>query len=115
MKKYCTLTAVAAAAVAPFLGGGSAHASPDFDTFDANDEVWGCADEAGVPPHHCINLKSQGDTNVILVFPPDDRWPQEGFSTNPRSDTRPCPHDPASTDGTWWSPYPGFWVCHHRP
>ncbi len=111
------LAAGVTAAIASPWSGGSAYASPDFETFNANDAVWGCAGDPGVmlPPYHCINLKSQGDTGVIHVFAPDQRWPAEGISTNPKSDTRPCPHDPAATDGTWWSPLPGVWVCHHRP
>jgi hypothetical protein len=81
-------------------------------------KAWGCEGEAGLPPEHCINLRSKGDTGVILVFDPDPRWPQESISFNPASDSRPCPHDPGATDGTWWSVSPdnaGPWVCHHRP
>jgi hypothetical protein len=80
--------------------------------------AWGCEGEAGLPPDHCINIRSQGDTGVILVFDPDPRWPQESISFNPASDSRPCPHDPGSPDGTWWSvsdDNQGPWVCHHRP
>lgn len=83
---------------------------------DNNDNTWACEEEAGLPPEHCINVRSNGNTGVILVFSPDERWPQEGVSTDPKSDSRPCPHDPdADPDGTWWSPVPGLWVCHHRP
>lgn len=94
---------------------GPAVASPDQDVFDENDVAWACEAEAGLPPSHCINIQSQGNTGVIKVFEPDDRWPVEGISFDPKSDSRPCPHDPAATDGTWWSPFPGAWVCHHRP
>ena len=95
---------------------GPALASPPTEPFEGNDAVWGCGPAAGVPPHHCINLKSQGTTGLIKVFEPDARWPQESVSTDPASDLRPCPHDPdADPDGTWWSPVPGLWVCHHRP
>lgn len=116
MRKYLW-AAVTSAGVASLWFGGAAHATPDLDTFNANDAVWGCAGDPGValPPNHCINLQSQGDTGVIHVFAPDERWPQESISTNPKSDTRPCPHDPAATDGTWWTPISGVWVCHHRP
>ncbi len=92
-----------------------AAADPPQDVFDANDATWGCESEAGLPPSHCINLRSQGNTGVIHVFAPDARWPQESISFDPKSDDRPCPHDPAAVDGTWWSPFPGAWVCHHRP
>jgi hypothetical protein len=94
---------------------GPAVASPDQDVFDENDNTWACEAEAGLPPAHCINIRSQGNTGVIKVFEPDERWPVEGISFDPKSDSRPCPHDPAATDGTWWSPFPGAWVCHHRP
>lgn len=111
------LAATVTAVLASPLSGGSAFASPGLDKFNANDAVWGCFGDPGVmlPPNHCINVKSQGDTGVVHVFAPDERWPIEGISTNPKSDTRPCPHDPDATDGTWWSPVPGVWVCHHRP
>lgn len=92
-----------------------AMASPDQDVFDENNTAWACESEAGLPPSHCINIQSQGNTGVIMVFEPDQRWPQESISFDPKSDLRPCPHDPAATDGTWWSPFPGAWVCHHRP
>jgi hypothetical protein len=111
-------SAIVLAATAMFIGvGGVAHASPPQDPFDSNDGVWGCFGDPGVelPPAHCVNAKSQGNTLVIKVFEPDPRWPQEGISFDPKSDTRPCPHDPDATDGTWWSPFEGAWVCHHRP
>ena len=96
-------------------GVGTAAAGPNQDRFEAN-PAFLCQAEAGLPPSHCVNVKSKGDTGVILVFEPDPRGPQESVSTNPKSDTRPCPHDPAAdADGTWWSPAPGLWVCHHRP
>jgi hypothetical protein len=91
---------------------------PSKDVIDRNDNAWACEDEAGLPPEHCINVRSQGNTGVILVFEPDPRGPQESISFDPKSDARPCPHDPGSDDGTWWSVSPdnqGPWVCHHRP
>jgi hypothetical protein len=95
---------------------GVAGADPNQDVFDRNDNTWACEEEGNVPPAHCINVRSQGNTGIIHVFNPDPRAPQESFSTDPKSDTRPCPHDPdADPDGTWWSPEPGLWVCHHRP
>jgi hypothetical protein len=101
------------------LSGSAAQAAgsgPSIEPFENNDAVWACqSDGAPLPPHHCINVKSQGSTGVIKVFSPDERWPQEGVSTDPKSDSRPCPHDPLALDGTWWSPVPGLWVCHHRP
>lgn len=110
------VTVVTAVAIGLLSVGAAGAAGPGVAPFDRNDPVWGCGPiEGGVPPNHCINLKSQGNTGVIKVFFPDSRWPQEGVSTDPKSDSRPCPHDPAATDGTWWSPLPGLWVCHHRP
>ena len=94
---------------------GPAAASPDQDVFDDHNNAWACETEANLPPHHCINVNSGGNTGVVKVFEPDPRWPVESISEDPRSDSRPCPHDPDSPDGTWWSPLPGLWVCHHRP
>lgn len=112
-----TLVVLAVAIGLGLLAVGSAVADgPPQGPFETNDGTWLCGAEAGLPPYHCINIRSQGNTGVIKVFYPDPRWPQEGVSTDPKSDTRPCPHDPdADPDGTWWSPAPGLWVCHHRP
>lgn len=88
---------------------------PPKDVIDGNNNTWACESEAGLPPEHCINIRSQGNTGLIIVLDGDPRWPAEGISFDPKSDDRPCPHDPAATDGTWWSPLPGVWVCHHRP
>ncbi len=110
-------TVVAMSAVGVFGAAGvSAAAGPPIEVIDAKDDVWGCFGDEGVmlPPHHCINKKSQGKTGIILVFPPDDRGPAEGVS-DASADDRPCPHDPDSPDGTWWEPVPGLFVCHHKP
>jgi hypothetical protein len=104
-----------AAVCGPMLATTAAVASPDQEVFDKNDTAWACEAEGGLPPAHCINVQSEGNTGVIKVFEPDERWPQESISFDPKSDTRPCPHDPDATDGTWWSPFSGAWVCHHRP
>ena len=93
-----------------------AGADPNQEVFDRNNTTWACEDEAGLPPAHCVNVNSQGNTGIIHVFNPDPRLPVESISTDPKSDLRPCPHDPdADPDGTWWSPDPGLWVCHHHP
>lgn len=109
-------TGLAAAAAVLTMTAGPALAGPDLDTIRAS-TAWTCWDEgAPVPPSHCINTRSKGNTGVILVFPPDDRGPAEGISFDPKADDRPCPHDPDSPDGTWWQPTPApFWVCHHKP
>lgn len=114
MRKTAIVLTVAAGLLWP---AGAAFAAPPTEPFEENDAVWGCGPlEGGVPPNHCINLKSDGNTGLIMVFEPDPRWPQESVSLDPKSDLRPCPHDPdADADGTWWSPLPGVWVCHHRP
>ncbi len=106
------LALVPAAGVA---GATSAAASPPQDVF-ASSSAWACEAAAGLPPSHCINTQSRGDTGVIKVFAPDPRWPQESLSTNPKADLRPCPHDPsADEDGTWWElGDTGIFVCHHR-
>ena len=88
---------------------------PPTDPFYGNGQTWACGSDAGLPANHCINVKSKGNTGLILVFSPDPRWPAEGISFDPKADDRPCPHDPAATDGTWWSPFPGAYVCHHHP
>jgi hypothetical protein len=116
-KTLLALAVVAGASLGPF-GVSAAHADgPKLEVFDANDSTWACAGDQGVelPPNHCLNAKSQGKTGLILVFSPDPRWPQESISFDPKADSRPCPHDPAALDGTWWSPFPGAYVCHHRP
>jgi len=93
-----------------------ANASPNPETFDAN-PAWFCQSEgAPLPPNHCLNTKSSGDTLNLKVLEPDPRGPQESASFNPKADARPCPHDPdADPDGTWWEAAPGLYVCHHRP
>lgn len=106
---------VATVALGLFAVASAAAGGPPQGPFEDSEGTWLCGEEAGLPPYHCINAKSKGNTGVIKVFSPDERWPQEGVSSDPKSDSRPCPHDPAATDGTWWSPLPGLWVCHHRP
>lgn len=99
---------------------GSASAAPPPDVFnDTDNDAWLCfgEPEAPVPPNHCINAKSQGNTGNIKVLEPDTRGPQEGISFDPKADDRPCPHDDFDGDRTWWTPpeQEGFWVCHHKP
>ncbi len=115
MMKKLALVVAATAGLA--VTGGTAHAAPNPDVFNAKDGVWSCFGDDGamVPPNHCMNIKGKGNTGVILVFLPDPRGPQESFSMDPKSASRPCPHDPDAVDGTWWSPVPNLWVCHHRP
>lgn len=110
------LVPVALAALMVLGLAGGAVAVPDQGKIGAT-EAFACGPEdAPLPPFHCINVKSKGNTGLILVFEPDPRGPNEGVSTDPKSDSRPCPNDPdADADGTWWSPMPGLWVCHRRP
>lgn len=118
MKKALLALAVMAGAWFSPFGIDAVHAEgPSLEVFDANDSTWACSGDSGVelPPNHCLNAKSQGKTGVIHVFAPDERWPQESISFDPKADARPCPHDPAATDGTWWEVFPGAYVCHHRP
>lgn len=114
LRRVLCLAAVVLAV--PLLGATSASAEgPRQEVFD-DSSAWLCEGEAGLPPYHCINAQSGGHTGVIKVFPPDPRWPQESYSVNPKADDRPCPWDPsADPDGTWWTPVPGLYVCHHRP
>lgn len=107
----CLLLAVGVVVAAPAV----ASADPPMPVFEDN-PAFLCEDEAGLPPSHCINAQGSGTSGVILVFAPDPRGPQESYSTSEQADGRPCPHDPdADADGTWWSPVPGLYVCHHRP
>lgn len=87
-----------------------AVAAPRQSTIEAT-KAFACE---GLPAAHCMNVKSNGNTGLILVF--DPRGPNEGMSMDPKSDSRPCPHDPAAdADGTWWEALPGLWVCHRKP
>ncbi len=94
---------------------GIAAAEPPEEVFTEKDQVWFCHDDGFPAPSHCLNGRSNGKTGVLLVFPPDDRGPAEGISHDPAVDSRPCPHDPGSPDGTWWEVVPNTWVCHHKP
>ena len=113
------ITACAAALGLLVVSAAAAEAiGPPKEVIEANTTTWACEDAAGLPPHHCINIRSQGNTGLLLVFPPDDRGPAESISFDPKSQHRPCPHDPDAVDGTWWSVSPdnqGPWVCHHKP
>jgi hypothetical protein len=98
------------------LNGGTAQADgPPKIPFYDNNGTWACEAEAELPANHCINVRSQGSVGVIKVFAPEADWPVEGISTDPKADSRPCPHDAdADPDGTWWEVLPGVYVCHHR-
>lgn len=94
-----------------------ALADPGYETFDAKDG-WICGVEEGLVANHCLNVRSNGKTLVIMVFAPDPHGPQESASTDPSADFRPCPHDAhADPDGTWWNftgdPENPLFVCHH--
>ena len=86
-----------------------------------NNDAFACEAAADLPQNHCINVRSKGKTGLIIVLDGDPRWPAEGISFDPKANDRPCPHDPGSSDGTWWTPPnddPGdgpLWVCHHKP
>lgn len=113
MKKFIFITAAITAAL--IMPAQAAFAGPPQDVIKAT-EPFVCEADALLPLAHCINVKSQGNTGLILVFAPDPGGPQESISFDPKSDSRPCPHDPdADADGTWWSPGEGVWVCHHKP
>jgi hypothetical protein len=115
--RHVVSTVIRGALLVIMLGSAVAGASegPPTGPFYDNDRTWVCGPDGGLPPYHCLNIKSKGNTGLIMVFYPDPRWPAEGISFDPKADHRPCPHDPAATDGTWWSPFPGAYVCHHRP
>lgn len=114
LKRLLIVVAAGLVLLGPGVGGAQA-AGPDPARFDSND-AWSCGAEAGLPPFHCVNAGSDnGNTWLILVTNGDPRWPQESASVDAKADSRPCPHDPAALDGTWWEPLPGLYVCHHRP
>jgi hypothetical protein len=115
--RQCVSNVVRGALLVIMLGSAVAGASegPPIGPFYDNDRTWACGPALGLPDYHCLNIKSKGNTGLIMVFYPDARWPAEGISFNPKADQRPCPHDPDATDGTWWSPFEGVYVCHHRP
>lgn len=114
--RYLAALGATTVAVATF-GAGTSYAAPPADVFNNNDQAWLCFGDEGapVPPNHCLNANSQGNTGVIIVLEPDERGPAEGISFDPKADSRPCPHDDVEGDGTWWSPMEGVWVCHHKP
>jgi hypothetical protein len=111
------LLVVAIVGVMATVSAGAANAGGPNQAVFEQSSAWACESAAGLPPSHCVNVKSQGDTGNIKVFAPDPRGPQESLSFNPKADSRPCPHDPdADPDGTWWQvPGDGPYVCHHRP
>jgi len=95
-----------------------AAAAPPHDVFEDNNNTWACEAEADpdLPPDHCINTRSSGTVGLIMVLDGDPRWPAESVSGDPKFASRPCPHDPNATDGTWYQPEPGApRVCHHKP
>lgn len=113
--KRTLLTLSLVAILGLWTSGTASAAGRSLDVFEQSN-AWACEGGAGLPPNHCINVKSQGNTGVLMVFAPDERWPQESISFDPKADARPCPHDPAAdADGSWWEVFPGAYVCHHRP
>jgi hypothetical protein len=94
----------------------AAFGTPPEEVFEAKGG-WTCEGD-GFVGNHCLNTKSNGKTLNIKVFPPDPRGPQESASTDPKANSRPCPHDSGSDDGTWWvftNDFGGetLYVCHH--
>ena len=86
---------------------------------------WVCGGDAGLPPGHCLSpgtvknfdkTLANGGTFMIMVFDAaGNLLATEGATFKASADNRPCPNDPESPDGTWWSPAPGLYVCHHQP
>lgn len=85
---------------------------------------WACGESAGLPPGHCISpgtaknfakIAAKGGTFLIMVYDGEGNFiSSEGATFKASADSRPCPNDPESPDGTWWSPVPGLYVCHHQ-
>ena len=87
---------------------------------------WGCAATVGLPAGHCISpgtvkrwpdaLIASGGTFQLLVFDASGNFRTAEIATfKVSADSRPCPNDPESPDGTYWEFVPGLWVCHHQP
>lgn len=111
MKRILTAATIAAMAIAGQASAAGAQ-GPPADVIDAQ---WVCGpveSDGMLPPGHCINGNSKSATFTILVF--EDGFRQETGSVNPKADNRPCRHDPESHDGTYWSPVPDLYVCHHK-
>lgn len=90
------------------------------------DAGWGCADDVGLPPGHCISpgtvknfqrIVDRGQTFQLQVFDTDGDFLTAELATfNPSADSRSCPNDTdaRNTDGTFWEFAPGLYVCHHH-
>jgi len=116
-----TMAAMLVGAMAPTV---LAVGAPDQATIEA--AGWGCAATVGLPAGHCISpgtvtrwpdaLIASGGTFQLLVFDASGNFKTAEIATFKSSaDSRPCPHDPESADGTYWEFVPGLWVCHHQP
>lgn len=115
-------TTVAVTGAVTVATAGAALAVGPAEATVAATPAFACSPDAPAPPHHCMNVRSQGKVGLLLVVEPDPRGPAEGITFDPAFDDRPCPHDPDSSDGTWWQPIDPvtgetlpFYVCHHRP
>lgn len=86
---------------------------------------WGCGAAIGLPTGHCINpantdrLLTTGTlpgTFQLHVFDEAGNFLTAEIATfSASADSRPCPHDPDSPDGTYWAFVPNvLYVCHHR-
>ena len=116
-----TLVAMLVGATAPTA---LANGATDQATKEA--AGWGCAGAVGLPAGHCISpgtvkrwpdaIIASGATFQLLVFDASGNFRTAEIATFKASaDGRPCPHDPESTDGTYWEFVPGLYVCHHQP
>ena len=86
---------------------------------------WGCGEVVGLPGGHCINpgvtkkaLAGKGlpQTFQLQVFDEAGNFLTAEIATFKASaDSRACPNDPESPDGTYWELAPGLYVCHHQP
>lgn len=116
------LAALMAVAVMP-----AASAGAEMSDQDRKEAAgWGCAEAVGLPAGHCINPSttrtlldtgSLPDTFQLLVFDGDGSFLAAEIATFKASaDTRACPQDPKSPDGTYWEFIEGvLYVCHHQP
>lgn len=86
---------------------------------------WGCGDAVGLPDGHCISpgtvkrwpdlLFTDNGTFELLVFDANGDFVTAESATVKSADSRPCPHDEESPDGTYWDFVDDFlYVCHHQ-
>ncbi len=119
MKRFITTMSLMAALMLLLAPAALAGELSDQETKEA--AGWSC----DLAPGHCISpgtaknferIAANGQTFQIMVYGEDGNFLAAEIGTFKTSaDGRACPNDPESDDGTYWSPLPGLYVCHHQP